>query len=214
MLLGRSSAFVFVGALFALAAMASSAKAEFVITITADATGLTTSGAGSIDTTDLTLTPYGGSTGAIFFPSIPVVGVGSNTAALEYTGLTTDISPFGIPVFPSDTTDSGDGAAINGRNGGSIYVPTGYVSGSALSGTAFYAGTTLADFGLTLGETYTATWGTGPHADSFVITTVPPVTTAAVPEPASVWVGSLGAVVLGAYALRKKSKVGVACELI
>jgi len=206
MLRGKLSAFAFVAALLALAATASSVKAEFIITVTADATGVTTSGAGSIDTTDLTLTPYGGGSGAIFFPSIPVVGVGAPDAlSLEYTGLTTTISPFGPAVFPSDTSDSGDAVAINGRSGGSLYLPVGYVSGSALSGTAFYAGDTLADFGLTLGETYTATWGTGPDADSFVITTVPPATASA-PEPASVWMGSLGGVMLGGFGLRKKLK--------
>jgi hypothetical protein len=105
-------------------------------------------------------------------------------------------------VFPSDTSESGDAVGFNGRSGGSIYVPTGYVSGSALSGTAFYAGTTLADFGLTLGETYTATWGTGPDADSFVITTVPPV--AAVPEPGTFAVAGLAMPALGLLAWKKR----------
>jgi len=201
MFLKRSSLLAFVATLFALAATAPSAKAEFIITITQDASGLTTAGAGSIDTTDLILTPYGGTSGAIFFPSIPVIGVGGDASALEYTGLTTDIPSFGSAVFPSATSQSGDDVAINGRSGGSLFVPTGYDSGSALSGTAFYAGDTLADFGLTLGETYTASWGSGPDADSFVITTAAPV-----PEPVSVWMLALGGVLLGGIALGKKLK--------
>ena len=44
-------------------------------------------------------------------------------------------------------------------NGVFLSVPTGYVSGTALSDSAIYSGTTLADLGVTPG-TYVWTWGT------------------------------------------------------
>ena len=153
--------------LLGLAATAPLAKAEFTITITQSAAGLTLTGAGSINTTDLMTAPYGGGSGAILFPSIPVVGVGNDAAALKYVGLTTALSPFGSG-FPSATSQSGNDVAENGRSGGSLFVPVGYVSGTSLSGTAFFGGESFASLGLTIG-TYTSTWGTGANADSFIV---------------------------------------------
>lgn len=59
-------------------------------------------------------------------------------------------------------------------NPNTIWVPSNYVSGTPLSGTATYAGTDIATMGMTHvpnGAT-AATWGTGASADSFIIVTV------------------------------------------
>ena len=58
-------------------------------------------------------------------------------------------------------------------------VPTGYTSGSALSGSATFDSTTLSAMGLTSG-TYTASWGSGATADSVTLEVG-----SAVPEPAT-----------------------------
>jgi hypothetical protein len=57
-------------------------------------------------------------------------------------------------------------------------VPTGYLSGSALSDTSTYADETLSTLGVTLG-TYEWTWGTGADQNFTLVIGVP------VPEPAS-----------------------------
>ncbi len=59
-----------------------------------------------------------------------------------------------------------------------MLVPTGYVSGTALSGSSTYDGMTIAGLGLTPG-TYTYSSGTGADADSLT------VNVGAVPEPSS-----------------------------
>ncbi|MNL72451.1 hypothetical protein D3C87_1977660 [compost metagenome] len=53
---------------------------------------------------------------------------------------------------------------------GTVYLPVGYVSGSALSGATTFAGATFASLGVTPG-TYTWTFGAGAAADSVVVTT-------------------------------------------
>ncbi len=68
-----------------------------------------------------------------------------------------------------------------GTNTGQLLLPSGYVSGTALSATDTYNNTTIAALGLAVG-TYTYTWGSGANADSLVINIGP----AAVPEPASI----------------------------
>ena len=50
----------------------------------------------------------------------------------------------------------------------SLYVPAGYVSGSALSGVTTYNSTTLSALGLTVG-TYTYSWGSGGNADTLTL---------------------------------------------
>jgi hypothetical protein len=77
-------------------------------------------------------------------------------------------------------------------------VPLGYVSGTSLSATSTYAGATLLSLGVTPG-TYTWTWGTGVHADSFTLDIVAP----AVPDSGST-VSLLGCALLGLAALRRK----------
>jgi len=54
-----------------------------------------------------------------------------------------------------------------------MMVPTDYVSGAALSGTATYNNKTLADMGLTAGNSLDVSFGTGPNTDSYTVTVVP-----------------------------------------
>src|SRR5438093_7089079 len=68
---------------------------------------------------------------------------------------------FGSGPFTSASSGSGDMVGITTTIFGDIlWVPTGYVSGTALSDMAIYSGATLAKLGVTPG-TYVWTWGAG-----------------------------------------------------
>jgi hypothetical protein len=84
------------------------------------------------------------------------------------------------------TSVSGDYFGLTAFNG-RLFVPGGYVSGTALSNTATWTNRTLANLGLSpVGSSFTYTWGSGANADS--------LTVAVVPEPSSALLVGLGAV--------------------
>ncbi len=74
----------------------------------------------------------------------------------------------------------------------------GYVSGAALAGTETFGNATLASLGVTLG-TYTDRWGSGVHADSFVLE----IGSTAAPEPAGALVLAVPLAALGLIARRR-----------
>ena len=49
-----------------------------------------------------------------------------------------------------------------------LFVPQGYISGTSLASTNTWANQSFASLGLTPG-TYTWTWGSGAHADRFIL---------------------------------------------
>jgi hypothetical protein len=65
-----------------------------------------------------------------------------------------------------ELADSGSGDVVGILADNVIEVPSGYVSGAALSDTSTFTGEALAGLGLTTGI-YTWTWGSGATADSF-----------------------------------------------
>jgi hypothetical protein len=136
-------------------------------------------GSGTIDLTGLTYydTFY---TNAGTFPGIALIYVGPSGTLDSYGGASGPTS-FGSGGDTGLSSGTGDifGVQGNGQSIGSyIDVPTGYVSGSPLSGSMTFDESTIASLGLTPG-TYTYTWGSGADADSLT------VNIASVPEPSS-----------------------------
>src|SRR5215831_5949629 len=146
-----------------LAAAGLARASTFVVTLAQVGPDVVATGSGTIDLTGLT------SFGSAFannemFPAHGIIGVGPSGTKDQYSGETgpSNFGP-GNPSFPSSF--SGDSVSLEDFGLG-IDVPQGYVSGASLSGSATFAGTMLANLGLTPGV-YTWTWNSG--ANSFVI---------------------------------------------
>jgi hypothetical protein len=78
----------------------------------------------------------------------------------KYTGTVVGPTNFGIGGLTFASSGSGDRVGITALPGFVLRVPTGYVSGTALSDSATYIGKTFATLGVTPG-TYVWTWGPG-----------------------------------------------------
>jgi VPDSG-CTERM motif len=87
-------------------------------------------------------------------------------AVTGYTGFTGPTS-FGPGGFFFATTGSGDLVGIS-SGAGALYVPLGYVSGTALSDSMTFNSATFASLGVTPG-TYVWTWGTGLRNQNFTL---------------------------------------------
>jgi hypothetical protein len=121
-------------------------------------------GSGTIDLTGL-MFQTNGSAGAAIVPSGAFLALATGNVGV-YTGVSGPTS-FGSGGVTFASSNSGNAVGISGFDG-QLFVPQGYVSGTSLSATSTYNNATFASLGITPG-TYTWTWGTGVHADSFTI---------------------------------------------
>lgn len=156
-------------------------------------------GSGAIDLTGLepfgSLTPTPG-----VDASRPEIGVGSQSSVDIYLGLPGGPTSFGSGSLVQSDSGSGDPAGLVGNVPvfgfpvTVVYVPSGYLPDTMLSGSATWDGATFASLGVTPG-TYTWTWGAGAD-QSFTLDIVKPV---GVPEPAELGMFGLGALLIGAF---------------
>jgi hypothetical protein len=187
-----------------LAALGGRAEASGVIDITQVGANVVATGSGAFDLTDL------GPPSLVLFspvldPATAFVSVGGSSFQFvhAYQGVTGPAS-FGTGGLEHPTSESGDiFGVVGGATPPELFVPRDYVSGSALSGSATYDGTTIAALGLTPG-TYVYTWGAGAHADSLT------VKIEAVPEPSTWATMLLGVAGLGFIALRGRTSTRAA----
>jgi PEP-CTERM motif len=173
------------------------AHAAFVITLTEHSGNVVETGSGKLDLTDLTFNSLGGSFAPSLTPSTGEIlsGSGMGISIATYTGYTGPMS-FGTGSDVQADTGAGDILGLQPQYN-NLYLPASYVSGDALSTSAFYGNQTFTSLGVTPGV-YKWTWGSGDHKDSFTLD----IGTAA-PEP-STWAMMLaGFVGLGALALRR-----------
>jgi hypothetical protein len=132
------------------------------------------SGAGTMNTTSLgLLTPY--FRGSSIVPSGAQFGCGTAGPGpfncVVFTGGTiTEPANFGTGGQTLGDSATGDFFGIGFANSTRrLFVPTGYVSGSFISGATTFNSTTLATLGATPG-TYTWSWGSGANASSIIMT--------------------------------------------
>jgi hypothetical protein len=177
---------------------APSAQAAYTVTFVQQGPNVVATGKGSFDLTDLILSG-GISSNALVAPSLSVVFTGpvtpTGTAADTYDGLT---GPTAFGSGGITHADSGSGDFVGVSFGSALEVPGGYSSGNPLSDTATYLGQSFASLGMTPG-TYVWTWGSGANADSFTLQ----IGAAAVPEPASLTLLTVGLAGLGVARRRR-----------
>ena len=138
-----------------------------------DGDNVVTMVSGAIDLTGLTFAfPAIGGTPEMQ-PSIAYALVGFGNFDV-YSGISGP-SSFGSDVITFSSSSAGDPFAVEGIVG-YLWLPSGYISGTELSGSATYNDATLASLGLTPG-TYVYTWSPGHEGDGSLIvqigTTVP-----------------------------------------
>jgi hypothetical protein len=178
------------------------ADAAYTTYLYQDGANVVATGAGSIDTIDLTATKGGFQLVIGVIPAAGFLGLGDSTNTDQiYTGASGPTS-LGAGVTTDASTSSGEVVGVQGPvPAGQIFVPFDYVSGASLgTSTDVWDSTTLATMGLTDGV-YTWTWGTGPDADSFTLDVGDAPPTSDVPEPTTLAI--LGTSLVG-LALRRR----------
>jgi hypothetical protein len=150
-----------------LSALAGRADAAGEIDIFESGANVVAAGAGVFDITDLTFSA-GSSGSAAIAPSRGGVGIGSPADSALY-GTLIGPSSLGSGRFPTFASSaSGDMFGTGFSDERDLLIPSDYVSGAALLGSATFDDQTIASLGLDLG-TYVYTWGNGDHADSLTI---------------------------------------------
>ena len=141
---------------------------DFNVTISQVGNDVVWSGSGSFNLTALTSAGPGGTVGG-YNSGQAIWAIGPNTSVDTYSGTITYPFIFGTSSVGVTSNTGSTFGILPGGSGRLLYVPSGYVSNTNISGTSTYANTTIAGAGLTPG-TYTWSWGTGGNASTVVMT--------------------------------------------
>ena len=141
---------------------------DFNVTITQVGSDVVWSGSGSFNLA--ALTSAGASTiGGGYNSGIAVWAIGPTVAVDTYSGTITYPASFGTSAVGVTSNTGSSFGILPGGSGRLLYVPSGYVSNTNISGTSTYTNTTIAAAGLTPGV-YTWSWGTGGNTSTLVMT--------------------------------------------
>jgi hypothetical protein len=146
----------------------SGASGDFNVTISQVGSDVVWNGSGSFNLA--ALTSAGASTiGGGYVANQAVWAVGPNVPVDTYSGTITYPSTFGGGGAGVTSNTGSTFGILLGGSGRLLYVPSGYVSNTVISGSSTYANQTIAGMGLTPG-TYTWSWGTGGNTSTLVMT--------------------------------------------
>ena len=176
----------------------------FTVTINQVGSNVVATGFGAFNLTGLTFASGGFVATGSMGPSIADLTVADGTSLSQYTGFSGPSSFGPGTAIINASSDSGDSVSIIGAAffpGPGIFLPAGYVSGTALSDSSTYNSATFASLGVTPGRC-TWTWGTGLPDQNFTLQ-IGPVAGPSVPDDGST-VSLLGFGLLGLAALRRK----------
>jgi hypothetical protein len=166
-------------------------NAGATLTITESGGDLVVTGAGTLNTSGLSFSQTL-NTGPGINPSASFLEI--STGAVDLYGDISGPADFGTGPYTSPSSGSGDRFGIRAGNS-QLSVPSGYVSGTPLTGTSTFADMSFADLGLTPGS-YTWTWGAAANADSLTINVVkelsPTITIDENKNPVIQWNAELG----------------------
>ena len=174
-------ALLLIALVFACLGIRQSAQAGYTVTLQEVGSDVVANGSGAINLTGLTFSRSGSANPGLrphvlglLGPAVILTGPTSSSVD-SYSGASGPTSFGGFPFLIPASSGSGDmvGIAVDYWGDVHIIVPTGYVSGSALSDRATYSDTTVASLGVTPG-TYVWTWGTGANQNFTLQIPVPP----------------------------------------
>ena len=158
----------------------------YTVTLKQMGSNVVATGSGAINLTGLTFASGGFVATGSMGPSIADLTVADGTGLSQYTGFSGPSSFGPGTTIINASSDSGDSVSIIGAAffpGPGIFLPAGYVSGTALSNSSTYNSATFASLGVTPG-TYTWTWGTGLPNQNFTLQ-IGPVPGPSVPDGGS-----------------------------
>ncbi|WP_295429957.1 PEP-CTERM sorting domain-containing protein [uncultured Thiodictyon sp.] len=154
---------VLAGAMIALGVAAPS-QASLLFTLQQVGSDVVASASGSANLGGLAATATT-NLAALLWGDYGLLGLGSTTlTSVNVWDAITGPTNFGVGGNYFGSSGSGTPVGFYG-GGGSLYLPSDYVSGTALSSTSTWTGVTFSSLGVTPG-TYDWTWGTGGNADS------------------------------------------------
>lgn len=183
------------GALMITAAFTQRAEGSIIMNISQVGSNVVFTGSGTINLSALTL--HANQTfNTHVNPTNGIADVGpTSLGSIDVYELVSGPGSFGSGASTVSSAGSGDLFGVFG-NFDEIFVPQGYISGASLSGSSTFDNATLSSLGITPG-TYVWTWGSGPTADSFTLTS-------GTPEPGSMSLLAAGLLLAG-LRMRKRS---------